>query len=160
MIGPVLEMAEASANTGVRIPPFLSSASRSSLPSKTLKPGSAITFIPNTWGTKPLKLTAVAASSRSTSPAPKQTDIGKLQPRIEADNPRKGRVFFLDVNPLCYQGTRPSLHSFGRWLSIFFEDVSHSDPVIAVSALVVELNLLSIIASAYVFDSVLMHKLC
>lgn len=44
----------------------------------------------------------------------------------------KKRVFFLDVNPLCYEGSRPSLQSFGRWLSLFFDQVSHADPVIAV----------------------------
>lgn len=45
---------------------------------------------------------------------------------------RKRRVFFLDVNPLCYEGRIPSLHSFGHWISLFFRDVSHTDPVIAV----------------------------
>ncbi|CAK9326112.1 unnamed protein product [Citrullus colocynthis] len=126
-------MAEASANIGVNFPPFLNSSSRSSLPSRTLKAESALTsnLKPFTWF-KPLKLTAFAASSRSTSAAFNQTDGGQFHPRIEADNPRKGRVFFLDVNPLCYQGNRPSLHNFGRWVSIFFEEVSHSDPVIAV----------------------------
>ncbi|KAL5776454.1 hypothetical protein ACOSP7_009380 [Xanthoceras sorbifolium] len=42
------------------------------------------------------------------------------------------RVFFLDVNPLCYEGSTPSLRSFGRWVSLFFNQVSRSDPVIAV----------------------------
>lgn len=45
----------------------------------------------------------------------------------------KKRIFFLDVNPLCYEGSRPSLQSFGRWMSLFFNQVSHTDPVIAVS---------------------------
>ncbi|KAL5173502.1 5'-3' exonuclease [Glycine soja] len=45
---------------------------------------------------------------------------------------KKKRVFFLDVNPLCYEGSKPSLHSLGRWLSLFLEQVSHTDPVIAV----------------------------
>ena len=44
----------------------------------------------------------------------------------------KRRVFFLDVNPLCYRGSNPSLQSFGHWLSLFFREVSLSDPVIAV----------------------------
>ncbi|KAK3170372.1 hypothetical protein Dsin_000192 [Dipteronia sinensis] len=44
----------------------------------------------------------------------------------------KKRVFFLDVNPLCYEGSTPSLRSFGRWVSMFFDQVSRSDPVIAV----------------------------
>ncbi|ONK56236.1 uncharacterized protein A4U43_C10F5520 [Asparagus officinalis] len=42
------------------------------------------------------------------------------------------RVFFLDVNPICYSGPHPSLPSFARWLSLFFSDVSLVDPVIAV----------------------------
>ncbi|XP_038725177.1 DNA polymerase I isoform X2 [Tripterygium wilfordii] len=45
---------------------------------------------------------------------------------------KKKRVFFLDVNPLCYAGSKASLHSFGRWISLFFDQVSHSEPVIAV----------------------------
>lgn len=44
----------------------------------------------------------------------------------------KKRVFFLDVNPLCYEGSTPSLHAFARWISLFFSQVSHSDPVVAV----------------------------
>ncbi|XP_008441213.2 uncharacterized protein LOC103485414 isoform X1 [Cucumis melo] len=122
-------MVEASAKIGVNFPPFLNSSSRTFLPSRT-----ALTskLKPNTWRTKSLKLTAFVPSSRLTSAAFNQTDDGKFQPRIEADNPRKGRVFFLDVNPLCYQGNKPSLRNFGRWVSIFFEEVSHSDPVIAV----------------------------
>lgn len=45
----------------------------------------------------------------------------------------KRRVFFLDVNPLCYEGSTPSLRNFGQWISLFFSQVSHCDPVIAVS---------------------------
>ena len=45
----------------------------------------------------------------------------------------KPRVFFLDVNPLCYEGAVPSLRSFARWLALFFDEVSLRDPVIAVS---------------------------
>jgi len=48
---------------------------------------------------------------------------------------KKKRVFFLDVNPLCYEGSKPSLHSFGRWLSLFLAQVSLTDPVIAVISL-------------------------
>ncbi|XP_027347425.1 uncharacterized protein LOC113858849 isoform X2 [Abrus precatorius] len=46
--------------------------------------------------------------------------------------PKMKRVFFLDVNPLCYEGSKPSLHSFARWLSLFLSQVSLTDPVIAV----------------------------
>ncbi|KAF5181327.1 Dna polymerase i protein [Thalictrum thalictroides] len=45
---------------------------------------------------------------------------------------KEKRVFFLDVNPLCYNGTSPSLRSFYYWISLFFSQVSHTDPVIAV----------------------------
>ncbi|KAG9157581.1 hypothetical protein Leryth_022263 [Lithospermum erythrorhizon] len=45
---------------------------------------------------------------------------------------RKKRVFFLDVNSLCYKGSTPSLQSFGYWVSLFFSQVSLTDPVIAV----------------------------
>ncbi|KZV51587.1 hypothetical protein F511_10540 [Dorcoceras hygrometricum] len=45
---------------------------------------------------------------------------------------RKRRVFLLDVNPLCYKGSAPSLESFAHWISIFFSQVSLNDPVIAV----------------------------
>ncbi|KAE9617488.1 putative PIN domain-containing protein [Lupinus albus] len=44
----------------------------------------------------------------------------------------KKRIFFLDVNPICYEGSTPSLHSFARWLSLFLSQVTHTDPVIAV----------------------------
>lgn len=47
----------------------------------------------------------------------------------------KKRVFFLDVNPICYEGSTPSLRAFGRWVSLFFSEVSCTDPVIAVSYL-------------------------
>nr|GEY71585.1 5'-3' exonuclease [Tanacetum cinerariifolium] len=42
------------------------------------------------------------------------------------------RVFFLDVNPICYNGSKPSLESFAHWISLFFSQVSLTDPVIAV----------------------------
>ncbi|XP_057793528.1 uncharacterized protein LOC131010134 [Salvia miltiorrhiza] len=45
---------------------------------------------------------------------------------------RKRRVFFLDVNPLCYRGSTPSLDSFAHWISLFFSQVSLNDPVVAV----------------------------
>lgn len=48
------------------------------------------------------------------------------------DKRKRERVFFLDVNPICYTGTSPSLPSFCYWMSLFFTQVSHTDPVIAV----------------------------
>ncbi|XP_072999788.1 uncharacterized protein [Typha latifolia] len=44
----------------------------------------------------------------------------------------KPRVFFLDVNPLCYNGAQRSLRSFATWVELFFSQVSLRDPVIAV----------------------------
>lgn len=63
-----------------------------------------------------------------------QAADGQLVPESEAKKTGKKRVFFLDVNPLCYAGSTPSLRSFGRWVSLFFSQVSLSDPVIAVSS--------------------------
>lgn len=45
------------------------------------------------------------------------------------------RVFFLDVSPLCYEGNKPSSQAFGHWISLFFSQVSLTDPVIAVKNL-------------------------
>jgi len=37
------------------------------------------------------------------------------------------------VNPLCYEGTNPSLHYFSKWLKLFLSHhVTQSHPVIAV----------------------------
>ncbi|XAR62653.1 DNA-directed DNA polymerase [Bertholletia excelsa] len=52
--------------------------------------------------------------------------------RRKKTNNKKKRVFFLDVNPLCYNGSTPSLHAFAHWISLFFSQVSLKDPVIAV----------------------------
>ena len=53
---------------------------------------------------------------------------------VEGDSSRKikDRVFFLDVNPICYEGGNPSLRSFAHWISLFFSQVSLNHPVIAV----------------------------
>lgn len=50
----------------------------------------------------------------------------------ESSKKKKKRVFFLDVSPLCYEGNKPSSQAFGHWLSLFFSQVSLTDPVIAV----------------------------
>ncbi|XP_078434321.1 5'-3' exonuclease family protein [Wolffia australiana] len=54
-----------------------------------------------------------------------------LSSRVSAKSKVK-RVFLLDVNPICYDGSRLDLHSFSRWLTLFFSEVSLTDPVIAV----------------------------
>ncbi|VYS47987.1 unnamed protein product [Arabidopsis thaliana] len=41
-------------------------------------------------------------------------------------------VFFLDISPLCYEGNKPSSQAFGHWISLFFSQVSLTDPIIAV----------------------------
>ena len=46
--------------------------------------------------------------------------------------PSVKRIFFLDVNPICYDGSRLDLHYFARWISLFFDQVSLRDPVVAV----------------------------
>ncbi|PON97442.1 DNA polymerase [Trema orientale] len=77
---------------------------------------------------------ASSPSSYSTSRYFDQTVGGQsaLKSLDKIHNTTKKRVFFLDVNPLCYAGSTPSLHSFGHWVSLFFNQVSLNDPVIAV----------------------------
>ncbi|TYH73122.1 hypothetical protein ES332_D05G306300v1 [Gossypium tomentosum] len=74
--------------------------------------------------------TAVAAASCSSSV------FGSFNQTVGGQVLREGeckkRVFFLDVNPLCYAGNKPSLQSFGHWVSLFFSQVCLTDPVIAV----------------------------
>ncbi|CAK7323578.1 unnamed protein product [Dovyalis caffra] len=85
--------------------------------------------------TKTRKLGSVFATSSTSS---NKTIGEELWPRSEPfgnnkeKRTSKKRVFFLDVNPLCYAGSTPSLHSFGYWISLFFSQVSLTDPVIAV----------------------------
>ncbi|CAH9087904.1 unnamed protein product [Cuscuta europaea] len=42
------------------------------------------------------------------------------------------RVFFLDVNPLCYNEGTWSFQYFAHWISLFLADVSNGQPVVAV----------------------------
>lgn len=90
---------------------------------------------PKTCNTKKsLKLRAVVANSSSSSSLvsswfPNQTVGGQGANKITRTHKR---VFFLDVNPLCYKGSTPSLQSFAHWVSLFFSQVSLTDPVIAV----------------------------
>ncbi|EEF35577.1 DNA polymerase I, putative [Ricinus communis] len=106
------------------------------LRNKKRKTKTAYTY--KTW-----KITAVSActtsSSSSSSSGPFNQTVGgqflsgcEISRSGEERSRRKKRVFFLDVNPLCYAGSTPSLHSFGYWISLFFSQVSLSDPVIAV----------------------------
>ncbi|KAL7609689.1 hypothetical protein Lser_V15G11334 [Lactuca serriola] len=47
---------------------------------------------------------------------------------------KKKRVFFLDVNPICYDGSTPSLHSFAHWIFLFFSQVSLTDLLLSEDA--------------------------
>lgn len=79
-------------------------------------------------------LRASSPSSASTE-AFHRTDYGKdisKDVKSEESRKKKRRIFFLDVSPLCYEGNKPSSHAFGHWLSLFFSQVSLTDPVIAV----------------------------
>ncbi|EOY17510.1 hypothetical protein QUC31_001498 [Theobroma cacao] len=110
----------------------LLSISNTKLRSKTTK---FITLKTNTW-----KIRAVIESSFSSSVFGSfhQTVGGQVLPErgcSEKDivkSKNKKRVFFLDVNPLRYVGSKPSFQSFRHWVSLFFSQVSLTDPVIAV----------------------------
>ncbi|KAL6512102.1 hypothetical protein OROGR_021699 [Orobanche gracilis] len=68
------------------------------------------------------------------SPPMPKTEVSSVKGSSNCCNKmsRKNRVFFLDVNPLCYKAATPSLHSFAHWISLFFSEISLNDPVIAV----------------------------
>lgn len=123
---PMLE--EASFSTLFHIKPCLSSSPLLSFSHGN--PRRKITI------TKTCKINAsVASSPSSTSGSYYQTVGGQVLAKGVDKNTGRNRVFFLDVNPLCYAGSTPSLHSFGHWVSLFFREVSLNDPVIAVSLL-------------------------
>ncbi|XP_031501624.1 uncharacterized protein LOC116265208 isoform X3 [Nymphaea colorata] len=44
---------------------------------------------------------------------------------------RAARVFLLDVNPLCYDGSQPSHYSFAYWTTLLLSRVVGQDPVMA-----------------------------
>ncbi|KAJ4826177.1 hypothetical protein Tsubulata_034273 [Turnera subulata] len=97
---------------------------------------------PSTKPTLPKPPSKSIRCAASNSPTPgsfkDQTFNGKLLTKSELyenngeKRVNKRRVFLLDVNPLCYDAGKPSLDSFGYWISLFFSRVSLSDPVIAV----------------------------
>ncbi|KAK2366421.1 5'-3' exonuclease family protein [Trifolium repens] len=73
------------------------------------------------------------SSSLSFKTTPKTTALTATAATTTTVTQKPKRVFFLDVNPLCYEGTNPSLHSFAKWLSLFLSpQVAHNHPVIAV----------------------------
>ncbi|KAK3166113.1 hypothetical protein QOZ80_1AG0041580 [Eleusine coracana subsp. coracana] len=90
---------------------------------------------------RPLRLVATsAASSPSTSTSAVSSTPSSVRHSSKhlagrdaiSSKPSKPRVFFLDVNPLCFRGSQRSLSAFARWLALFFSHVSLRDPVIAV----------------------------
>ncbi|CAL5333554.1 unnamed protein product [Camellia sinensis] len=111
------------------------------VPSLSLLPSNLRT----TSTTTPWKFRAAVAVFSSPSPGSLNQTVGgrSLEPSNDKSvnngepnesqwKKKKRRVFFLDVNPLCYNGSTPSLHSFAHWISLFFSRVSLTDPVIAV----------------------------
>ncbi|KAE8666522.1 hypothetical protein F3Y22_tig00112498pilonHSYRG00296 [Hibiscus syriacus] len=93
-------------------------------------------IVPQT--TKSWKIKTIVASSSSSVVGSFNQTVGEqvlpVRECLENETKSKGkkRVFFLDVNPLCYAGNKPSLQSFGHWVSLFFSQVCLTDPVIAV----------------------------
>ncbi|KAF8716496.1 hypothetical protein HU200_026281 [Digitaria exilis] len=83
--------------------------------------------------------TASSSPSTSTSAVSSSPPSGRHSRKHLADGDgahskptTKPRVFFLDVNPLCFRGSQRSLSAFARWLALFFAHVSLRDPVVAV----------------------------
>ncbi|KAF2953587.1 hypothetical protein DAI22_01g418200 [Oryza sativa Japonica Group] len=90
-----------------------------------------------------LRVTPYASVSSSSSPSTFAVSIPPPPPARHSRKqlvgrdgapakPAKPRVFFLDVNPLCFRGSQRSLGAFARWLALFFAHVSLRDPVVAV----------------------------
>ncbi|XP_039812964.1 DNA polymerase I-like isoform X3 [Panicum virgatum] len=94
-----------------------------------------------------LRFVATPAATASSSPSTSTSAVSSAPPsarhsrkdlagRDGALSERtKPRVFFLDVNPLCFRGSQRSLSAFARWLALFFAHVSLRDPVVAVEFL-------------------------
>ncbi|OQU87964.1 hypothetical protein SORBI_3003G373300 [Sorghum bicolor] len=92
---------------------------------------------------RPLRLVATRAATTPSSPSASTSAISSASPAGHSrkhlsvrdgspSKPTKPRVFFLDVNPLCFRGSQRSLGAFARWLALFFAHVSLRDPVVAV----------------------------
>lgn len=106
-----------------------------------VKPSLTLNLFKSISSIKPRKTTtkAQALEAKTATIVFNQTVGGQLLGKADCctnyteKSKSKKRVFFLDVNPLCYEGSTPSLQSFVRWISLFFDQVSRNDPVIAVS---------------------------
>ncbi|XP_021748477.1 uncharacterized protein LOC110714283 [Chenopodium quinoa] len=88
----------------------------------------------NKWSTKsPLKYKKLQVFSSVSSNTQTITEqVSSIPGNLSGKAKTKERVFLLDVNPICYKGSSPSLHSFAHWISLFFSEVSLNHPVIAV----------------------------
>ena len=94
---------------------------------------------------RPLRLVATPAATASSPHSTSTSAVSSAPPSARhsrkhlagrdgaPSEPTKPRVFFLDVNPLCFRGSQRSLSAFARWLALFFAHVSLRDPVVAVS---------------------------
>ncbi|PWZ11745.1 DNA polymerase I, thermostable [Zea mays] len=94
-------------------------------------------------GSRPVRLVVTRATTTPSFPTTSTSAISTASPaghsrkdlsgRDDAlSKPTKPRVFFLDVNPLCFRGSQRSLGAFARWLALFFAHVSLRDPVVVV----------------------------
>lgn len=100
---------------------------------KTLSSSNTFNFIHQSFipcNCNPSSSSSSSSSLVSFKKTPKTTSLQKLNTESKQQSKR---VFFLDVNPLCYEGTNPSLHYFAKWLKLFLShQVTQSHPVIAV----------------------------
>lgn len=102
-------------------------------PSFTSIPSVSLPCPNRTTVTSTRRLNSSPSSSTFSTSSQNQTSCRQLllSPNTNTSS-KQERVFFLDVNPLCYKGSTPSLQSFAHWISLFFSQVSHRSPVIAV----------------------------
>lgn len=100
---------------------------------KTLSSSNTFNFIHQSFipcNCNPSSSSSSSSSLVSFKKTPKTTSLQKLNTESKQQSKR---VYFLDVNPLCYEGTNPSLHYFAKWLKLFLShQVTQSHPVIAV----------------------------
>ncbi|KAJ9167135.1 hypothetical protein P3X46_021806 [Hevea brasiliensis] len=133
----MLKMVEAAMVTQVHVKPPLSTTPYVCISTGNLRRKTRGTKLAKSC--KAWKLIAAASASSSSSSGSFNRTVGEqlfrgneISGNKKERSKSKKRVFFLDVNPLCYAGSTPSLDFFGYWISLFFSQVSLSDPVIAV----------------------------
>ncbi|CAN6441825.1 unnamed protein product [Victoria cruziana] len=77
-------------------------------------------------------LDSSVAGKRTKQPLQKGEEGPRRGPSSVVAPSRAARVFLLDVNPLCYDGSQPSLYCFAYWITLFLSRVVGQDPVVAV----------------------------